>query len=142
MNNTQDNTGFGGAARLNNLIRDCERVLSFDPNNLTALRKVGYAKWILGEFDDVVQIADRILTINPADTDWLYSRAMAHMAEKRLELASADLAKALAICTDARMTTTILDAISTVRDLLGRHEQPTHAVIQIHTPVEESVKAG
>lgn len=142
MNNTQDNTGFGGTARLNNLIRDCERVLSFDPNNMTALRKIGYAKWILGEFDDVVQIADRILTINPADTDWLYSRAMAHLAEKRLELASGDLAKALAICTDARMTTTILDAISTVRDLLGKQDQPTHAVIQMPVHSEESVKAS
>lgn len=129
MTTTTDTT----QTRIIAIKQESERILANDPTHEGALKKLGYSQWILGDFEAVVATATRILELNPADADWLYSRAMAQLAQRELEAATSDLQKALALSRDPRLTETILDAIRTIREVNGPRPMPTHAVVEIES---------
>jgi tetratricopeptide (TPR) repeat protein len=100
--------------RLEGICRECLDILANNPGSLSALRRLGYAQWILGDYDGVEDTATQILSQNPTDTNWLYSRAMARIAKGQLYEAENDLICARGISTDERMTAVIAEALGTV----------------------------
>lgn len=119
-------TEFDTLERLENICEECRQILQNNPLNAAALRRLGYAQWIIGDYLGVEMTATQILGLNPADADWLYSRAMARLAMSRPDDAEADLRCARGITTDHRMIAVLDEALSSV-DNLRSNEGGAHA---------------
>jgi hypothetical protein len=110
-------TEFDTLERLETICEECRQILQNNPRNVQALRRLGYAQWIIGDYLGVEMTATQILGLNPADADWLYSRAMARLAMSRPEDAEADLLCARGITTDHRMIAVLDEALNSVENM-------------------------
>ena len=131
---------FDTFQRLQAICAEAGQILSMNPTNTSALRRLGYAQWVLSDYHGVEETATRLLAVDPTDVDWIYSRAMARLALRRPHEAEADLICARAVTKDVRMTAVLAEAMETVarikEDLL-HEEQASDG-----TPVPSQAQPG
>lgn len=101
-------------ARMRSICEDCRHGLMSNPTSKQLLRRLGYALWILGEYEEVEEVCTRILLQDPNDVDWIYSRAMAHLGMGQIEQATADLIEARSKTDDHRVLAVISEALQSI----------------------------
>lgn len=102
------------SARMKAICDDCRHSLQTNPTSTHLLKRLGYALWILGEYEEVEEVCSRILLQDPNDVDWIYSRAMAHLGMGQIDRASADLIEARSKTDDHRILAVISEALQSI----------------------------
>lgn len=102
------------SARMKAICEDCRRSLMTNPTSKQLLKRLGYALWILGEYEEVEEVCTRILLQDPNDVDWIYSRAMAHLGLGQVRQAAADLIEARSKTDDHRVLAVIAEALQSI----------------------------
>ncbi len=104
-------------ARMVSICQDCQRTLLVCPSNTAVLKRLGYALWVLGKYQEVEEVCTRILSLDPGNADWLYSRAMAHLGLGQAEKAVKDLVEASQATKDHRILAVISEALESIENL-------------------------
>ena len=62
---------------LESAVKDLDKVLEIDPDDLTGLRNKGIALVNLGKYEDAIKVIDRVLSLDPNDSEILLFKAIA-----------------------------------------------------------------
>jgi hypothetical protein len=110
------------SARMRGICEDCRHSLMTNPTSQHLLKRLGYALWILGEYEEVEEVCTRILLQDPNDVDWIYSRAMAHLGLGQIDQATTDLIEARSKTDDHRILAVIAEALQSIEGVRLQQE--------------------
>lgn len=63
--------------KLEQAIKDLDKALEIDPDNLTGLRNKGIVLVNLGKYEEAIKVIDRVLSLDPNDSEILLFKAIA-----------------------------------------------------------------
>ena len=63
--------------KLEQAIKDLDKALEIDPDDLTGLRNKGIVLVNLGKYEEAVKVIDRVLSLDPSDSEILLFKAIA-----------------------------------------------------------------
>lgn len=95
-------------------LETCQEVLRGDPDHVGALETLAHAQWLAGEFKSVVQTTTRLLSLNPHEPGYRYTRGMARLSQGDLVLASNDFRTALGQSKDPIFLSQVESALEAV----------------------------
>ncbi|HXH60046.1 MAG TPA: tetratricopeptide repeat protein [Fimbriimonadaceae bacterium] len=97
-------------------LENCSKVLEHDPDHLGALEVQAQALWFAGRYADVVRTTNRMLSLNPSEPGYRYTRGMALMSMGQLSRAADDFRQALVQSDDPRFLNQVQNALMAIEE--------------------------